>query len=374
MKDPLEYTKEELQELPTEVLEQLLATAEYKESFYHTSQLVQKTMINSLYGALANKYFPLFNESMAAAITGNGRFFIQKTANMVEGALQKLNPSQKSYIVYGDTDSFYYQIAPFMERYMAKNPGLSMNEYVDFADNFEKKVIQPIIQKSIDEFAYALNAYNKDKIGCEREIISDRGVFVAKKKYFARVRDSEGTRFPDDAPYIKKMGLEVIKSSTPTWCKKYLQEAIPKILDSSENDLRNWIKEIKHEFTEVDLNEIAAVGGVSSLDYKLSDSSVPIGSRAAIVHNNYVQEHDLTNKFAPIQGGDKCKRLYLVEPNQFNSNIVAFTNELFVDEINKTQCVDYDTQFEKTFMSPLNIMVKPLNYNLKKETEALDDW
>lgn len=125
------------------------------------------------YGAMANKHFPLFNESMAAAITGNGRFFIQKTANMVEESLQKLNPSQKPYIVYGDTDSFYFQIEPFMERYMAKNPGLSMNEYVDFADNFEKKVIQPIIQKSITEFSHSLNAYNKDKIGCEREIISD---------------------------------------------------------------------------------------------------------------------------------------------------------------------------------------------------------
>lgn len=48
IKDPLEYTKEELEALPTETLEQLLSTAEYKESFYHTSQLVQKTLINSL--------------------------------------------------------------------------------------------------------------------------------------------------------------------------------------------------------------------------------------------------------------------------------------------------------------------------------------
>lgn len=268
-------------------------------------------------------------------------------------------------------NSFYYHIEPFMEKYQKENPGLSINEYVDWADNFEKKVVQPLIQRSIEDFANELNAYNKDVIGCEREIISDSAVFTKKKKYYARVRDSEGTRFPEDAPYIKVMGLDIIKSTTPMWSKKYLKDAIPHILDKDEQDLINWIHEIKSEFTQVDKNKIAIVGGVSSLDYNITDKGIPIGSRSALVHNKYIEDNNLDKKYPPIQPGDKCKKIFLITPNKFDSNIIAYTSDEFINEID---CVDYDTQFEKGFMKPLALMVNALNYNLNKETESIDDW
>jgi hypothetical protein len=374
MKEVLEYTEDELWQLPKAELEVLLQKAEYGESLFNTKQLVEKTMINSLYGALANKWFPLFNEEMAAAITGNGRYFIQKLANYIEKALQELLPQDKEYIVYGDTDSVYYHIEPFVEKYIEKNPGLDIDEYVTWADSFEQKVIQPVIKKTISDFSYELNAYKEEAIGAEREIIADAAVFTAKKKYYARVRDNEGTRYPSDSPKIKVMGLEIIKSSTPKWSQKYLKQAIPHILDKDESALRDWVKDVKQNFTSTDLNEIAAVGGVSRLDYNLTDKGVPIGSRAALRHNNYIKDNDLESLYAPIQAGDKCKRLYLMEPNEFHSNIVAFTSDQFTKEIEKHNCVDYDTNFEKNFMKPLNLMVEPMNYDLEKETQDLDDW
>jgi len=170
------------------------------------------------------------------------------------------------------------------------------------------------------------------------------------------------------------MGLEIIKSSTPPWSKKYLKEAIPHILDKDENDLRNWIKSIKNEFIKVNLNQIAGVGGVSRLDYKIGDKGIPFGSRAAIMHNMYIKKHNLEDQYAPIQAGDKCKRISLQTPNVFDTEIIAYTNDSFVKEIQKHNCVDYDTQFEKYFMKPLDLMVAPLNYDLEKETEELDDW
>jgi len=374
MKEVLEYSDEELQNLPTDVLKQLLNDCNSGESLYNTRQLVEKTLINSLYGAMANRFFPLFNEDMAAAITGNGRYFIQKLAIYIENKLQELLPQEKPYMVYGDTDSVYFHIEPFVKKYKDKNPNLPINDYVEWADQFEQKIIAPVIKQTIDDFSYELNAYNKDKIGCEREIIADAAVFTAKKKYYARVRDNEGTRYPEDSPKIKVMGLEIIKSSTPLWSQKHLKEAIPHILDKDENDLRNWIQTIKNNFIEVDLNEIAAVGGVSRIDYDLGEKGVPIGSRAAIRHNNYIKENNLEELYDTVKGGDKPKRIFLVEPNNFHSNVIAYTNPGFIREISKNDCVDYDTQFEKNFMKPLDLMVAPLKYNLRKETEALDDW
>ena len=171
--DPLDYSEEQLRNLDIETLEKLAIEAENLENTYKTQQLVEKLLINSLYGALANKHFPLFNEDIAAAITGNGRYYIRKMSNYIEAKLQELFPWDDNYIIYNDTDSAYYTIKPFVDHYKNSNPNANLEDLINFADNFEKKVIQPIIQKSIDDFAEELNAYNKDAIGCEREIISD---------------------------------------------------------------------------------------------------------------------------------------------------------------------------------------------------------
>lgn len=311
---------------------------------------------------------------MAAAITGNGRYFIQKLAKYIENKLQEMYKSDKSYVVYSDTDSVYFQIEVFVNKFIEKNPNSTISERVDFADNFEKKVIQPLIKQCIDDFSSELNAYNKDVIGAEREIIADAAVLCAKKKYYARVRDSEGTRYADDEPKIKVMGLEIIKSSTPKWSKKNLKKAIPIILDSSENELRNWLKDIKQDFINVQLSDISASGGVTNLDYTLGDKGVPIGARSALVYNQFIKDNKLDDVFTNIQPGDKTKRLFLTSPNPFNSNIIAYTNDNFASKIKEYNCIDYDTNFEKNFLKPLQLMTDSLNYNLEKETASVDDW
>jgi len=372
VKDVLEYTEDELRALPKLDLQILLHEAEYKESLFNTRQLVEKTLMNKIYGALANRWFPLFNEDIAAAITGNGRYFIRKLAIYIEEALQKMFTSEKQYIVAGDTDSLYYHIEPFMLMYQEKHPNLSISEYVDWADAFEKKVIQPVINKCISDFAAELNAYNTDMIKSEREIIADVAVFCAKKKYFARVRDKEGTRYPENNPKIKMTGLEIIKSGTPVWSKKQLKKVIPIILDNNEQDIRDWLQKIKWDFTSQPLNDIAAVAGVSSLDYQLGEKGVPMGVRSALVFNKYIKENNLQDKYQPIQPGDKTKRLFLVLPNKFNTDVIGYTNDLFTKELEG--CIDFDKNFEKNFLAPLDLMVNTLKYNLQKETEDLDDW
>jgi len=330
-----------------------------------------KILINSLYGALANKWFPLFNEAMAQAITGNGRYFIRMLAIQVEETLQEMLPQEKPFVISGDTDSIYFSIEPFMKRFKEKNPGLSLDDYVDWADKFEKTCVAPCVQQCIQTFSKELNAYNPEAVGVEREVISDAGILAEKKKYYIRVRDSEGVRYPEDDPYIKIMGLEAIKSSTPIWAKTYLKEAVPHILDKSEEELREWVQTIKEEFIQVDLNDIATVGGVSNLDYVLGSKGVPIGARSALVHNQYIKDNNLDNTISMIQAGDKTKRLFLQTPNKFNSNIIAFTNSTFIECVD---CVDYDEQFYKGFLRPLELMVLCLEYDLNKETESLDDW
>ena len=103
----LDYTVEQLQELSNEELEKLHDECQLKEDFYHIQQYVKKIMINSLYGSVGNKNFILFNEKVAQAITGNGRFLVQNTSRMINDALDSINKDKSQFvgIVYNDTDS-----------------------------------------------------------------------------------------------------------------------------------------------------------------------------------------------------------------------------------------------------------------------------
>lgn len=366
---------------------------------YNGGQTADKLSINSLYGALGNASFILFNEEIARAITGNGRFLIKMVANKVEEHLQSLIPSRSPYVIAGDTDSFYYQIELFVKEYIKQrkagleSPFLSkqvftdvnqyvgvsgdieLNELIDFCNQFEIDIIQPQVAIAIKDFATKMNCVRPEVLDAEREIIADVAVFVAKKKYMARVIDSEGKRYHIDDPKIKIMGLELIKSSTPKFTKDKIMEFIPVIFDGDEAMLRSELQRVKKLFIEADLNDIAGVGGVSRIDYQLGDKGIPIGSRAAIVHNEYTRKKGIQGKFNAISAGDKCKRLFLRLPNQFNSNIVAYTNEEFTEELlQHKNIIDYDTNFEKMFLKPLQIMVDSLGYNLNKETDVLEEW
>lgn len=366
-------SKEELEKLPKEELEKMLEECEEKVKYFNTMQMTKKILINSLYGALTNKGFPFFNETIAQAITGNGRYFIQLVANNIEKKLQSILKNDKPYIVYGDTDSFYYHIEPIMDLIIQKHPNKTINEYVDLADKFEQSIVDPVIQESLKEFGDKLNCNDQSSMGCKREIIADSTMFVAKKKYIARVRDSEGVRFSEDDPYLKVMGLDLARSSMSVWCKEKLKESLNIILDGNENDLKVWIEKIKKEFCSLPIKNICIFGSVSKVDYDIyKDKGIPFMCKAGIYYNNYLEKNNLTNKYPQIENDTKVKLISLLEPNNFGTDRIAYITDNFEEEFR--YFIDYDEQFKKGLLDPLNNMVKAIKYDIFRQTETLDEW
>lgn len=332
-----------------------------------------KILMNSLYGALGNRHFPLFNPEIARAITGNGRYFIRSLSNHIESVFQSIIPSDSSYILYNDTDSAYFTVNPFVQSFLSKNEGASISDCIDFCQDLEDKLLNKTIQDHIDSYSRELNAYSKDLMGASREVISDCAVLVAKKKYYMRVRDDEGKRLPIDRPEYKVQGMDIIKGGTPQFSKTNLMAAIPEILDRDEISIREYVKEKKAEYLSHSLSDISQTQGVSRVDYVLGERGVPQGSRSAIVYNNYLDQNNLGDQYNPINGGDRIKKVFLLEPNKFGSDIVAFVDDNFEKEI-ETEIIDYDTMFEKGFLNMLKLMTDPIGWNITQETEVLDDW
>lgn len=373
LKSASEYTKDYLKMLSTQELLELQALVNQKVEDDHLSQLTDKILINSLYGALGNKHFLLANPDLAAAITACGRFFIRLLSDNLESNLQSLLPYNERYTLYNDTDSVYYTIDPFVVKKFGKDVNRKTTEVVDWIDNFEKKIIQPIIQNTINEFAEILNIYDPTMVGVEREIIADVAVLISKKRYFARVLDAEGVRYDLDHPYIKIMGVEIIRSSTPPWVKDRLTESIQVILDSTESDLRRWRDKVKAQFMEQDIMDISMTASISSLDYNLGDKGVPQGAKSALAHNAWVEQNDLESSIPTLKPGEKYKRCYLKTPNIFNTDVISFESDAIADIIKDQGIYDYQLNFEKYFEGPLSNMIETLGWNVDNVPQ-FDEW
>jgi hypothetical protein len=65
------------------------------------------------------------------------------------------------------------------------------------------------------------------------------------------------------------------------------------------------------------------------------------------------------------------KFVYLNLPNPIRENIVSFTNSL-PKELNLHAYVDYETQFEKVFLAPIETILKAIGWQSEKQTSVMD--
>ena len=62
----------------------------------------------------------------------------------------------------------------------------------------------------------------EQKMEMSREVIADKGIWTAKKRYILNVHDNEGVKYKE--PQLKIMGIEAVKSSTPEPVVKRLKK------------------------------------------------------------------------------------------------------------------------------------------------------
>lgn len=355
-------------------LESLLEKTNFMVDRLNTEQLTKKILINALYGATGNAFFPLYNKDFASGITANGRIFIQQTANMIRQKFQELIPWSEEYIVYGDTDSVYYTVEPFVNKYLETHPNADKQELTDFCLKFANKVVQKVIDDSIDLIAKRFNCQDKSRMAAKVEVVCDVMINCAKKKYYARVLDAEGVRYDPLNPHIKIMGLELAKSTTPQWVKDTISQAVPILFDKNESDLKNWIKTIKNSYLQASLWDISQVCKTNNLKYNLGDKGVPFGAKMALVYNKFIKDNNLQSSFRLIQEREKFRGLRLVKNNPFGVDIIGYCDLRFAEKYLKPY-IDYDAMFDNTFLSALKLMTDCMDYDVYEKVISIDeDW
>jgi hypothetical protein len=351
---------------------------ESRSAYWDVYQMALKISMNSLYGALANEYFLLFNRDVAASITGNGRIFIQGLATFINKKLQKALKTKTNFVIYGDTDSVYFTLGELVNKFDSDDKEAILNKLI----NFDKKFLDVWVQEYIDLYADNFNAFNKDPIGAKLEKIADKGLFVAKKKYALRAVWDEGSILLAN-PKLAVTGLEIVRSSTPAFCRKYLKEMINVILDFSAKETVDKIKEIEYKFYDASLDDIARVSGIGSLDYSGHIGhyttfkngrtlTAPMNVRAAKNYNEFLQRVDLP-KYPAITDADKIKYIFLKKPNILGDDVIAFLDSDFLIDSGLAKYADYERMWDDFFISPMRIMLEAAGYELEQNFK-MEEW
>ena len=330
-------------------------------------QMAKKISLNSAYGAIGNEHFRYYKTANAEAITLSGQVSIRWIENKMNEYLNKLLSTQdKDYVIASDTDSIYLNLGPLVNKFLASKSS-DKAAVVSLLNKICEEKFEPFIEESYKELATYVSAYEQ-KMSMKRENIADRGIWTAKKRYILNVWDSEGVRYNE--PKMKIMGLETARSSTPAYFRDKLYAAFQIIIGKSNDELINFINGVRNETKERPYDEVAFPRGVNNLSkYRhpttIYSKGTPIHVRGALLYNWYVKKYKVEHKHPFIQEGEKIKFMYLKTPNPLHENCISFFGEL-PKEFGIEKYVDYQTQFEKSFLEPLKNVLQCIGWEHQK--------
>ena len=330
-------------------------------------QMALKILLNSLYGAMGNKWFRYFDMRIAEGITLTGQATIRWAENHLNDYLNTALGTKKDYVVAIDTDSVYVTLNEFVERLGPNNP-------IDFLDKMCSGALEGALSKCYDELYTTLGGI-ENKMVMGREVIANRGIWTAKKRYILNVHDNEGVRYAK--PKLKIMGIEAIKSSTPAICRQALKDIFKRIIDTDQETVQSDIANFRLAFKQASAEEVSFPRGVNNLNKWTDKESIykkgtPIHIRGAILHNNMVTTQKLGRSIQKITSGDKVKFTYLVKPNPIKENVIAFVDYL-PRQFKLEQYIDYNLQFEKTFLGAIEPVLDAVGWTSEKQV-SLEDF
>lgn len=352
-------------------------------SRYNNIQMAKKIALNSAYGALGNQYFRYFDIRQAEGITLSGQLSIRWIEKALNKYFRKLlkDDEESNYIIASDTDSVYINLSKLVHKVF--NDGVPFTKsqrseltpkVVKFLDRVGSEKIEPFIDSCYQDLATYMNAYAQ-KMFMKREVIADRGIWTAKKRYVLNVHNSEGVQYAE--PKLKIMGLEVVKSSTPAPVRLMLKNAISVIVNGSNDDLIEFVDKTREEFFTLPPEEIAfprSVNGIKKYasELKVYTKGTPMHVRGALMFNQTVKTKKISKRYPQIKDGEKIKFVHLKMPNPIGENIVSFLSDL-PTEFDLHRYIDYDMQFTKSFLDPLSFISQSIGWQLEK-VATLEDF
>lgn len=330
-----------------------------KYEFYKKRQLVQKILLNSLYGVLGLPAFRFYDIDNAEAVTLTGQTVIKKTQDAINLKYNKeLKTDGIDYVQYVDTDSVFVSCLPLVKN---RFPDIDTNNTELMTDRIYE--IATEVQDYVNQFYNVMSKkmFNTEKhrLEIKQEMIGRTGFWQKKKRYALWIISDNGV--PMDKLEVK--GLDIVRSSFPKSFQKVMKEVLVDILKGKDkNSIDDYILNFKKNLNDIIYAEIAKNSSIKDIkkyqDVVKDDvlgkfaKGTPAHIKAAINYNKLLKLFKCPPKFPPMKNGDKVKVVYL-KNNQYGLEELAFrgdsdpkeildfikehidANELFVSELDK---------------------------------------
>ena len=343
-------------------------------------QYVFKIKLNSLYGALSNLYFRFYDLRMGESTTATGRAILRHqcrtVARLLDGDYNVDFPlyetekecaenevdvkwalhgkyfnsvHQSESVIYGDTDSVYF-----------KTHQDTIEKAIEVADAVAAEVNSTF--KSFMEEAFLCQPEFSNFIKAAREVVSDNGIFVQKKRYALHLVDVDGK----PADKIKVMGLDTKKTILPKQIADKLNSFVEEWLKGCDWD-EVAEKIVAYKDLLVKDNLIVKYGlptGVNGVDEYTSiylrdglKAKLPGGVAAAIHYNEALKKHnDIISM--PITSGMKIKKYYLKHQVGKFKTIALPTDLIDIPDWFKEYEIDNSAMILRLVDNPVNNIVK----------------
>jgi len=271
-----------------------------------------------------------------------------------------LKTDNEDFVVASDTDSIYVRLDKLVG---ATCQGKTDDQILEFLNKVCEQKFEPEIEKWFVELADYSNAF-KNAMVMKREVIANKGIWIAKKRYMLNVLDEEGVRLAN--PKLKLMGIEAVKSSTPQVCRGKIKEAITVIMGKEQSDLHKHIADFRKEFMSLPAEAVSFPRSCNNLRKYRSSSELfikgtPIHVKGALIYNHKIEELGLQNKYPLIQEGDKIKFIKLKPANPFKFDVISYVTTL-PEEFKLQEYVDYNIMFDKTFLDPMRFILDAIGW------------
>ena len=207
------------------------------------------------------------------------------------------------------------------------------------------------------------------------ESVAKSAIFIAKKKYIQNIAWSDPDIHYDDLSKIKVKGWETVQASTPTASRKILNEALRLIFTPGNikmDEIVKFLKEKKVQFKLEDIEDICENLRMNNYEkYILDDTNrfeLAKGSgpnvKGAGFHNFLLNNSTHKNKYQLLVSGERLK---LYHTDDKRCEVFCYSAGAYPYEFAPN--IDYETQYEKTVIDPLNrvlasIGLQTLNRNL----------
>lgn len=372
----IDYSSMSLEELQAR-----LEDLQKKSSDYYNEEQGVKLTLNSIYGALGNAYFALFNPDVAESVTLQGQDLIKFAEKILNRYFhehwhldtelhEKLGAKNVKHItndmvIYIDTDSNYVNFGAVI------NSCEFEGSEFDFLQKLNDLRLKDYLNNCFEIYSKKWNTKNFQDF--ELESISKNGIFLGKKKYVLNLAWTAPNKDQfQDLSKIKPTGIEIVQGGTPPFAREKITFLLKHFFKTGKNfDIREFVKilkEIKNEFKVQNTDQIAIGTSVNNIEkFIINDTSnfefakgCPMHVRAAGYHNYLLNNSKYKAKYSLIRSSEKIKFYFVKVKNERENNVFGYLNGSHPYEF--APPLDHDEQFNRVILDPINRFIEAMGY------------